>query len=158
LKPDSFVLLDPSARAPAAEKCGKQLEQGWRAGLKSYALPAGGRVNLMMYTFSKKGPQRAEKRFAAHPEIMENFFAMGMGPGGMTIEARKSADAWRDPPTDWFMTLCDIGIEAWSSFVELAAYPEKDGQPPIFGVRASTGVAAGRGFVITQQPLIPGSR
>jgi hypothetical protein len=154
LKAGSFLLLDAAARAPAAEKCGKQFEQAWREGVKAHPIPAGARVDMMMYTFSKTGQEHADKRIAALPAMLENYFAMYMGPGGMVLEARKPAEAWRDPPSEWFVTLCDVGIEAWSSFIELAVYPEKDGTPPIFGVRLPTGIPAGTGFLITQQPLI----
>ena len=154
LKPGSFVPLDPAVRAPAAAKCGKQLEEGWRAGIKSSPFPSGGRVSLMMYTFSKKGPERAEIRFAARSEMMEDYFAMYTGPGGAMMIARKPAEVWRDPPAEWFTALCDIGIEGWSSFVELGLYPKGEGTPSLCVVRAATGVAESGGFVITQQPLI----
>jgi len=153
LRSGSF-LLDPAQRAPLASKCAEQFERSWREGLKAHPVPAGARVDMMMYTFSKTGQERADRRIAALPSMLENYFAMYMGPGGMVLEAQKPAEAWRDPPSKWFVTLCDVGIEAWSSFIELAVYPEKEGSPPIFGVRIPTGIPAGDGFLITQQPLI----
>jgi hypothetical protein len=155
LQPGSIVPLDPAVRAPAAAKCGQQLEQAWRNGVKTNPSPQDGKVGLMMYTFSKLGPERADKRFAAAPEMMENSFAFGTGPGGAMISADKPAAPWRDPPSSWFVTTCDIAIEAWSSFVELAYYPSKDASEPLWGVRASTGVASAEGYMISQGRIVP---
>jgi hypothetical protein len=153
LRPGSF-LLDSTRRPPMAQKCAAQFERDWREGLRTHPVPTGSQVNLMMYTFSKGGPERAEKRFAALPALLDDYVAIATGPGGVMIGGRKSADAWRNPPTDWFVTLCDVGIDAWSGFIELAVYPGKEGQTPIFGVRVPTGVALGEGFLITQRPLV----
>lgn len=120
-----------------------------------------------MYTLSEGGSGRAEGRFDAVPEMMADLIAFGTGPGGMVIFARKPAQAWRDAPDAWFATLCDIAIEAWSGFVELAAFPEDDGRDgdtivyggtPTFAVRASTGVAGIEGYAISAAPIVPQPR
>ena len=147
LRPGSFVPLDAAARLPAATKCGRELELQWRAAMQAHPATDGGRIGLMMYSFSKGGPDRATKRFDALPEMFEDNFSMGMGPGGVMIDARHTAAPWRDPPSAWFVTVCDIGIEAWSSFVELA-YFEAGASSPLFGARAETGVASTEGYAI----------
>jgi hypothetical protein len=151
LRAGSFVPLDAAVRAPAAGQCGRRLEADWRAAIAKHPAQAGGKVKLMMYTFSKPGPDRAEARFKAQPALMENFFSMGMGPGGSVISAQKDAASWQDAPADWFVTLCDVGIEAWSGFVELGLYDREDDPSPAFTVRADTGVAGREGYAIWSQ-------
>ena len=153
LRPGNF-LLNAAARAPLAAKCGAQLELAWREEIKAHPIPVGSTVDLMMYTFSKNGPARAEKRFAKMPDIVEHYVAFGSGPGGDVMFAEKPAEAWRNAPSDWFVKVCDVAIDGWSGFVELAL---KQGEKPIFVVRAPTG-AASEGFVITQQPLVQDPR
>jgi hypothetical protein len=149
LKPGSFLIRDPAKRRPLAERCGRQLEEGWRAGLVAHPLTEGGKVALLMYTMSRTGLHLADARFEAIPRLMEDFSAIGTGPGGFMMTAQKAAAAWRDPPGDWFTTICDVAIEAWSSFVDLGLFDDDSGSP-IFDVRAGTGVGAMSGFAIWQ--------
>ena len=149
LKPGSFLIRDPAKRRPMAEKCGRALEEGWRAGLAAHPPPEGGKAELMMYTMSKEGLRLADARFEAVPQVMEDFVALGTGPGGFMMSARKPIAAWRDPPSDWFVTICDAAIEAWSAFVELGLF-DNDLGPPLFDVRVATGVAAMSDFAIWQ--------
>jgi hypothetical protein len=138
----------------APSQCGQQLERAWRAASNGKTYPRAAYVQLMMYTFAKTKAARAEKRIERHPEMIGNPLALGTGPGGVMLVAQKTAQVWRDPPSQWFVTTCDIAIEARSSFVELAVISPQDIRSPIFVVRASTGVPSSGGFLITQQPLI----
>jgi hypothetical protein len=150
LKRGSFVPLDPKVRAPAAARCGRDLEQAWREALDAHPVPDRSSVHLLMYTFSRGGPKRADKRFEARPELMEGVVSFGMGPGGSMIVGSKSFQSWRDASSERFVVMCDLAIEAWSAFVELAVFPPADASSPIFAVRADTGVAASDGFMIGQ--------
>lgn len=148
LAPGSFVPRDPAARAPAAAKCGQELARAWKESVRLHPLPEAGSVGLMMYTMSEQGPERAEKRFESLRALMEDAYSFGTGPGGAVIFARKPAGSWRDASDQWFVTICDVAIEAWSSFVELSLYAGPQQQTPIFSVRAQTGVAGMDGFAI----------
>ena len=148
LKAGSFLLRTASARAPAAAQCGRALAQGWRNAVKLHPAPEDGSVGLLMYTMSKQGPARAEKRFGSMRAFMEDDFAFGTGPGGAAIFAHKTAADWREPPDRWFTAICDVAIDAWSGFAELSLYPSKTQDRPIFTVRAATGVARMDGFAI----------
>lgn len=160
----NFLQLDPTERAPAAAACGQQLATAWKAEMQRHTFPADSRVQLLMYTLSDGGPSRAERRFQAAPEIMEMEVALGTGPGGSAIFASKPVSSWRDVPLEKFETICDIAIEAWSSFVELSLRPSDEGNirdlsaPPIFAVRAGTGVAGMEGYAISAAPIVPQPR
>jgi hypothetical protein len=149
LKPGSFLIRDPAKRRPMAEQCGRVLEEGWRAGLAAHPPPEGSKLVLMMYTMSKQGLRLADARFESLPQMMEDYVAIGTGPGGFMMTARKPVAAWRNPPSEWFVTVCDVAIEAWSAFVDIGLF-DNDLGPPIFDVRARTGVAAMSDFAIWQ--------
>jgi hypothetical protein len=148
LAPGSFVPLDPAVRAPGAAMCGRQLAAAWNEAARLHPPSDTARIRLMMYTMSEGGPRRAARRFEQLPELMVDDFSMGVGPGGSMITAEKSARSWRNAPDRWFVTLCDVAIEAWSSFVELSLYEGGPGDGAVFSVRAQTGVAGPEGYVI----------
>ncbi|MEA3016981.1 MAG: hypothetical protein QOI38_1703 [Sphingomonadales bacterium] len=148
LAPGSFVQLDPAMRAPGAAICGRQLAAAWNEAVRLHPPSDTARVGLMMYTMSEGGSRRAARRFEQLPELMGEFFSMGVGPGGSMINAEKPAASWRNAPDQWFVTLCDVAMEAWSSFVELSLYEGGRGDGPVFTVRAQTGVASPDGYVI----------